>query len=257
MSISGSDSLTISETGTATRTAFRYTGILSVLQDDIVSRLNADSFFADVTVLAGRTVNVIDDIQTALGTEAVKGGKSGVCVVVENITGECTSPNVPNGLIDMSIIVSVMEDTQNNDTTKTADEIAFRVKEVLHHYEPEGLSSPLFLDKTCIESVVNPFADESYEVRFRAKALPHSMDAKVATPTVSPTSGSYPLSVTLGCATASASIYWTTDGTYPSSLNSNASLYSSPITISGAAVLRVCAFKTGFIASNCKRVDYT
>ena len=235
--------------------------ILTDIQTDLIARLNADAYFSDVSVLSARTVNVVDDIQEALGTEAVKGGKSGACVIVENVTGECSAPNVPNGLIDIMVIVSVLEDTQNNAKTagvgKSADAIAWRVKELLHHYEAEGFAHPLFLEKTCIESVLNPFADSSYEVRFRSKAIPASMESKVPTPTITPVVGPLPQTITLGCSLSGAAIYYTLDGSHPAATNANAILYSAPFTISTAKTLRVCAFKSGYIASNCKRVDYT
>lgn len=65
-----------------------------------------------------------------------------------------------------------------------------------------------------------------------------------ATPSISPNGGTYskPVSVTLSDATSGASIYYTTDGTTPTT---NSSLYSKPLTISNSIPLSVRAFAPG------------
>lgn len=79
----------------------------------------------------------------------------------------------------------------------------------------------------------------------------------VATPSISPTEGTYTSaqSVTITCATSGAAIYYTTDGTTPSS--SNGSLYSSAITVSATATIKAIAVKTGLTDSAVAAAIYT
>ncbi len=84
--------------------------------------------------------------------------------------------------------------------------------------------------------------------------------AKVATPAIaaaaaiSPATGS---SVTLTCATGSAAIYYTTDGSYPSSANATATLYSAPFNVPTAATLRAAAQLSGSQPSDVAQTSLT
>jgi hypothetical protein len=56
-----------------------------------------------------------------------------------------------------------------------------------------------------------------------------------------------PFSVATTSATATASIYWTTNGSRPSP--TNGTLYTTPVLISGTRLLRAAAFRTNYVAS--------
>ncbi|WP_337103781.1 S-layer homology domain-containing protein [Paenibacillus sp. YIM B09110] len=78
----------------------------------------------------------------------------------------------------------------------------------------------------------------------------------VATPTVSLPSGAVPVgtSVSLINATQGATIYYTTDGTTPST---SSTVYSSPITITNAMTIKAIAVKAGWTSSSVARYEYT
>jgi len=70
---------------------------------------------------------------------------------------------------------------------------------------------------------------------------------QVATPTFTPASGSnVPVNVTISCATASASIYYTLDGSLPTQAST---LYSSAINLTSASTIRAAAFTNGWTPS--------
>jgi hypothetical protein len=71
----------------------------------------------------------------------------------------------------------------------------------------------------------------------------------VATPTITPNGGffSTSISVTLGCSTSGAAIHYTTDGTDPNILST---LYVTPFILTTTTVVKVRAFKVGYITSN-------
>ncbi len=78
---------------------------------------------------------------------------------------------------------------------------------------------------------------------------------QVATPVAAPASGTNinSVSVTLSCATAGAAIYWTADGTEPSA---QSSLYVAPLTLVTNTLLKVAAFRSGFLPSAAAGNDY-
>jgi len=73
--------------------------------------------------------------------------------------------------------------------------------------------------------------------------------AKVATPSFSPTPGTYQgsLKVSILCFTRDATIRYTKDGSDPTSSSSR---YSSPLALTSTTTLKAKAFKTGMIDSN-------
>jgi len=70
---------------------------------------------------------------------------------------------------------------------------------------------------------------------------------QVATPTFSPASGSnVPVNVTISCATAGASIYYTLDGSLPTQ---GSTLYSNAVNLASASTIRAVAFTNGWTPS--------
>ncbi len=78
----------------------------------------------------------------------------------------------------------------------------------------------------------------------------------VATPTFSPAAGTYSetQNVTISCATTDATIYYTTNGTTPTT---SSSVYSSPITISETTTVKAIAMKQGMSNSSVASATYT
>ena len=83
-----------------------------------------------------------------------------------------------------------------------------------------------------------------------------STQQTVATPTFSPAGGTYgePLSVTISCATAGATIYYTLDGTAPTP---NSPVYSAAISISETTTVKAIAIKEGMNNSTIASATYT
>ncbi len=77
-----------------------------------------------------------------------------------------------------------------------------------------------------------------------------------ATPAFSPAGGTYTsaTSVTLSDATAGAMIYYTTNGTAPSSYSAK---YSGPISVGASAIIQAVAVASGYTNSGLARADYT
>ena len=77
----------------------------------------------------------------------------------------------------------------------------------------------------------------------------------VATPTFSPEAGTYTTTqnVTISCTTSGATIYYTTDGTTPTT---SSSVYSSPIAISETTTVKAMAAKSGMTNSSVATAVY-
>ena len=107
----------------------------------------------------------------------------------------------------------------------------------------------------------------TYYVRFKATGTSLESDNQVltissyvapisvATPTFSPDGGEYSeeKSVTISCVTDGAKIYYTEDGTEPTS---NSKVYSSPISVSKTTTIKAIAVKDG-ISSGVASASYT
>ena len=78
----------------------------------------------------------------------------------------------------------------------------------------------------------------------------------VATPTFSPAAGSFdsPQNVTISCATENATIYYTTDGTMPTT---SSTTYSSAIAVSSTTTIKAIAVKEGMSNSAVATATYT
>jgi hypothetical protein len=78
----------------------------------------------------------------------------------------------------------------------------------------------------------------------------------VATPTIAPVAGSYSSSqtLTITSATSGATIYYTTNGTTPTTAST---LYSAPFTLSSSATVKAIAVKTDFNTSAVATSSYT
>lgn len=83
-----------------------------------------------------------------------------------------------------------------------------------------------------------------------------SITPTTAMPTFSPAGGiiTTATNVTIECATANATIYYTTDGTTPTNTST---LYASPIAISQTTTLKAIAYATGYNNSNVTTATYT
>lgn len=238
------------------------TTLLSDLQDDLTERLKADGYFIDIPVFDEVKGDIVSKVEIALSQITPTNNKMGVCAVVRQF--ECNDKFADSsfGPMDILITVSVIEhvpiNTGPDGTQKSGLTIARRVVRVLKHYIPHGLSNCLICQNPTItaERTDNDNV-RVWNVNFISMESDAESNLKVQTPVISPTTGTAPKTVTITCATASASIYYTTDGTHPHSLNTSATMYSGPFVVSSAKTVRAAAFKSGYIGSDVISVTYS
>ena len=231
--------------------------LLADIKADLASRLAADAYFSDIVVVTDRQGDIASKITRALSAISGKGGKCGVAAIVMQPVGKVVSGNVPIPTMELELAIRVVENVVINlgatGTQKDASSIARRIVDVLHLYTAAGLCDLLQPKSPTIIPVEDPLASVAYEVQFTARENQRGtrFDAfKCAQVSMAAAGSALPYTITLACGTSGASIYYTTDGTYPSASNTTATLYATPFTITTACTLRAGAVKTNLIASD-------
>jgi len=213
-------------------------------QDDFYGRLSADPFFADIPVLLQKKGDITSDTEIAMNTLNAKTGKRGAVVIVlqpELVMAEPDAPG-PEYFIIMAVQVFVTRadnDDPNTGTGKSAELICKRIRVLMHHYGPgDGTvysfqrRSPLPVDE----------GNVSYSVTFQRRAVDQDWQPRCGLPLIDAVPDGGNSQVTLTTATAGAAIYYTTDGSYPSSTNTAATLYAGPFVVNaGNSTLLRCA----------------
>jgi hypothetical protein len=219
-------------------------------QLDFYGRLLADAYFADVEVLLEAKGLTEADVDQALGPLNEKGGKSGACVVVLMPTLTPESPDAPGPRFLVRQGIQVIEAPLFNRVTggtgKSAAAIAEQVRRLCHHFSTGRGNVYTFAAQ---EPIAVQDGKVSYAVTFQRPGG-DTLLRKVATPTCSTTSSTAPATVTLACATGGAAIHYTLDGSYPSSTNPSALLYSTPVEVATAATVRAAASLSAWAQSN-------
>ena len=128
-------------------------------------------------------------------------------------------------------------------------------------YRGKGLNGANFTntDDIKIGDVVVVYGDikkynSTYEFNTGSRLVVHKQ--KVLNPTISPAAGAVAAGtmVTISTATEGATIYYTTDGTAPTT---ESSVYSAPITINAATTIKAISVKDGFPNSDVVEASYT
>ncbi|HTJ77942.1 MAG TPA: chitobiase/beta-hexosaminidase C-terminal domain-containing protein [Rariglobus sp.] len=230
------------------------------LQLDLYTRYLSDSFFADIEVSLIRPrakagfAQIYEQIEQVLGGIKKKAGKAGASVQVLMPASDQLDPNVPGPRLDVLLTVRIQEIVPINlgpvGTGKTAEEIAEHCIQLGHQFTPFGGNILLFSSMVPTDAFdPRVTVDVSFSVKSGLQPVP-----KVARPAI--TAGGS-LAFTLSCATAGAAIYYTTDGTYPGSGNTTATLYTGAVTLEAAATVRAAAQKDGLLPSDVVQLSIT
>jgi len=219
-------------------------------QDDIVGRLQADSELALVAILEQRRGVAESDVQSAVSIGNKRaGGKRGLVLIVLMPELTPSEADAPGPEYTLRYGVQAIEHPILNRGTHgsgiSAEAAMRRVRQLLHRFEREGRT----LSFGGMEPVPVAEGMISYIANFTARDMDEPSN-RVGLPLIDPEEGEAPLEVTITCGTPTAAIYTTTDGSYPSSANPAAVLYSGPFTVASACKLRAAAELAGLQQSN-------
>lgn len=229
--------------------------LILTIQEEIHGRLCNDAFFADVPVLLQRTGDVENEVERALTVLNEKSGKCGACVVV--LMPEVETPaderNLPGPQIEVvqsiQVLANELFNSGDDGTKKPAEQIAANIVNILHlHYD--SCTGLLVADPRPIRPVQAQDGVVTYQVVVRSR---HAFDRcnRVARPKMEAVDGK----IVLSTATAEATIYYTTDGSYPGPANEAAIEYTEPFTPDVPSTIRVAAYAEGLIGSDVISAD--
>lgn len=224
--------------------------ILELDQLDIYARVQNDPYFsAGVPVLLQLKGITERDVAQAISTANQANGLVGSVVIILMPTLLAQDPDAPgpryNAVYKVQVIDwPIMRRQPAGGTESSADEIADRVRQILHRFTM-GRGQSIYFGG--MEPEVVPDGKVSYILRFKrvgADAPPVS----VASVGIAP-AGPGPTTVTLTCATSGAAIWYTIDGSYPGSNRTacpTALLYSAPFAVAAGVTVRAAAELTGY-----------
>lgn len=231
-------------------------------QEDFYARLLAHPTFFDVKILLQRKGVTDNDVQTALDVFNDRGaGKLGSCIIVLMPSLEPESPNAPGPLYKIVQTVQVIEMplVSQGDTGSglSAEVMAGHVRRLFQHFANGFGGTYTFagMEPVLLEGKI------AYGVKFERKAGDAGV-ARCATPIITASAETAPANITIASGTAGADVYYTTDGSYPSSSNTAALLYNGVFQASGPStaetvLVRAAAEKPGLLQSNVAQVRLT
>lgn len=222
-------------------------------QADFFHRLSSDEYFTDVKVLLEAKGDTESDVEQALSALLEKSSKIGACVVVLMPTLINDSPNAPGPRSIVRMTCQVIDQPLFNlgasGTGKSASQIAERVRMICHHFATGRGNVYTFAAQDPIPMEVGK---NSYGVAFTRQGG-DCPPRKVIAPAIAATSDVVPSTVTLTCATGSATIRYTLDGSPPYASNAAALTYATPFEVSTAATVRAAASLTAYQPSDVAR----
>jgi len=223
-----------------------YGGLLFNPTDDGVLRFSEDgSYWSSINLSS--VAGTVDFVDMAEGDGIrVIVGKSGV--ILQNGTATVATPVIaPSG-------GTYVGNTSVTITTTTSGATIY--------YTTDGstptTSSTLYTGAFTLSSTatVKAIAVRAGYSNSAVGSASFTITPKVATPTISPSAGSYngSVAVSITTATSGATIYYTTDGSTPTT---SSSLYTGLFALTNSATIKALAVKASFLDSDVASITYT
>ena len=230
---------------------------IEAVQPDIVAFLNSDSYFIDIPVIALRKERIQSEFDATLSGINPKGGHAGVGVEVLMPALDSASPNSPGPFCTIKVLLRVKENPLVNlglmGTQKTAEAVATRILQLLHGLGLPGiLTSTLYAAPQAISPSTEFLPLVAYYVEVHA-AFKFTPLAKLSAPQiVCPV-----LSVVISHPDSAATLYYTTDSSFPGPGNAAAQVYAAPFAVSAGTYIRAAAYKSGYAGSDAAMSEIT
>lgn len=222
------------------------------LQADAAARLTSEPFFGDVVILEEDKGIIESDVETALGVFNQESGKKiGAVVIARQPTIADTQSEAPGPEVKARLIFDVVTMPVINmselGTQKRADVIAMRILNLLHRYFSGHTQCTLMAGANPVVGMSDlPEGNVGYRVTLETTFALDYAD-KVGTPNLAFNNAG---EAVLTCATSGATIYYTTDGSYPGAENAEATEYTAPIEVTGRMTIRAGAVKADILPSD-------
>lgn len=200
--------------------------------------------FEGTTVYEGGTVTYTNsNANTKLYNEALANGTKPELLLSKN-NQTWTISGIPTGSAT-SMKLTFLSNKTSFDVTTTTDDVSVTGSGVLWTITNTGTTTTFDL------TIKNTSSSNA-----RIDNILLKVNGAVATPTFSPVGGLYSTTqnVEISCTTSGATIYYTTDGTTPTT---ESSVYSSPIAVSTTTTIKAMGVKAGMDNSEVASATYT
>lgn len=233
--------------------------LLLTAQQFAFDRICAHDAVATIDVVQERRAVTAEEAKKLLVGRRQRGGKVGIAILVMR---PIFVPDIDDQSLRGTLYqdLLVLEHPSINETDQgsgiSAEECALELFQ-LFAYAPLGNNSKQVYSAAPDGAVLPDDTFEGFNgwrTRLQVKAA-CPRDDRCGLPLIDPDSGSGAQLVTLTCGTAGAAIYYTLDGTYPSS--SNGTLYSAPFAPGAGKTLLAAAQKAGLQQSGIAQSNFT
>jgi hypothetical protein len=226
--------------------------LLLQLQQDVADKLNSEAAFQYLTVTTLRRHVIQSELERRVAHLTAKNGRKGCGLTVRMPGIHGLQPDVTPAQGDILVAVDVVEIPEINfnpgGTQVTAEEAARAARATLHQFAIEG-KIILYQD----EKAMTPIAGLEkefpgclgYRVLLRGR-MSEEAEAKCVLPEISAPGQT----VTLTAGNPGATVYYTTDGSFPGSGNAAVQVYTEPFTVSSGTVVRWAAYLAGYLGSD-------
>lgn len=222
---------------------------IAAFQNDLGFKLNSESFFANINVQLERKELYSSEVALATVWQTVKGGASGVGIVVAMAEINIEDAEAPGPELLCLQKFSVLEEPNINQTAGTgtqifAEDIGVYLIRLLNGY---ALAQDITLwaqGRAMVPNRDYPGV-RGVDVQLQYRFTPNFL-APCATVPISFDAGQCMLT----CATEGATIYYTTDGTFPGAANAAAQIYTVPFNIASGKQVRAAAYQPGTLVGS-------
>lgn len=218
--------------------------ILDRVQADVVALLGAAPALSTVNILAEDEGDIQAKVLRALQTLSDPKGKIGLACIVFPPEVVSAEKNLPGPVMALQIEVQIIEQVLlNRDLAKgsqiSAAQGALRIIRALHRAHLGDVI--LYAEKDPAKKVAVKTGFVSYSVTLNIFEIGLEPAVKPAGVTAVVAAGKY----TLTCATAGATIYYSTDGSFPCAGGAGSAAYAAPLTLAAGTQVRTAAAKAG------------
>ena len=224
--------------------------VLINMQQDFLLKLKSETYCAGFGVESLRRMVISKEMNKALITVASSNGKVGLWVIVGMPYVDGIDPNVAGPQADVFIPIDIIEIPELNfgdiGTTVTCESAGMKLASMLCAWQVAGLAF-FYGDKSLLTSLEDEYGKGTNTYRLIIAArLSQDSPAKCVVPSIAENA----LAVTLTNNTAGATIYYTTNETFPGSGNADAHVYTVPFLVTSGTVVRYAAYKSDKIGSD-------
>lgn len=214
---------------------------------DLAAVLQASPALIYVPAKAEWKMHLQQEVDVATALQTGRNGRAGALAIVEMPEPESVQNNISGVIEDQHFNVMVIEQVDINmaqgGTNIFAEEICQRVKDSLHLWADDLYGTIKLAGKTAFVRDPDRFPGcMVYRVPFVLPKCKSTQTPRCSTVQIVNNAGE----ITMTCATATATIFYTLDGSSPTNQdggNPNSVQYSSPFNVTAGTLIRAAAFE--------------